>query len=82
LPQLIGKKCGVLLDEPTPENLAAAVEIVCSDAERYNRMSAAAVATAQHYSLEDWRDSIGETLRQSWQVVSLSSAAEPTTIFE
>ena len=82
LPQLIGENCGILLDEPTAENLAAAVEIICSDAEKYHRMSAAAVATAQDYSLEDWRDSIGETLRQSWQVDSLSSAAEPTTLFE
>ena len=81
LPQLIGENCGVLLEEPTAENLAAAVEIVCRDAENYNRMSAAAVAKAQLYSLEDWRDSIGETLRQSWNVASLSSLAEPTKVF-
>ncbi len=81
LPQLIGENCGILLEEPTAENLAAAVEIVCSDAEKYALMSAAAVAKAQLYSLEDWRDSIGETLRQSWKVTSLSSLAEPTKVF-
>ena len=80
LPKLIGEKCGILLDEPTAENLAAAVEIVCSDAEKYARISTAAVAKAQLYSLEDWRDSIGETLRQSWNVASLSSLAEPTKV--
>lgn len=80
LPQLISKDCGVLLDEPTEECVAAAVEAVCSDAEKYERMSAAAVATAQDYSLESWRDSIGETLRRSWKVSSLSSAPEPTSV--
>ena len=77
LPQLIGENCGVLLDAPTPENLAAAIEKICSDEDKYNLISAAAVATAQQYSLENWRDSIGETLRQSWNVGSLSSSAEP-----
>ena len=81
LPQLIGENCGVLLKEPTAENLAAAVEIVCADAETYELVSAAAVARAQLYSLENWRDSIGETLRQSWKVASLSSLAEPTNVF-
>ena len=77
LPQLIGDECGVLLDKPTPENLAAAIERLCSDAETYQRMSAAAVTTSQQYSLENWRDSIGETLRRSWKVASLSSQVKP-----
>ena len=82
LPQLISEDCGILLVEPTPENLVKAVEIILSNAEIYGRMSTAAVAKAQQYSLENWRDSIGETLRQSWKVASLSSLAEPTRVFE
>ncbi len=81
LPQLIGENCGVLLEEPTVENLASAVEIVCADAETYARLSAAAVAKAQLYSLENWRDSIGETLRRSWKVGSLSSLTGSTQVF-
>lgn len=77
LPQLVDKRCGVLLEEPTAECVALAVDAICSDPEKYRRMSSAAVATAQDYSLERWRDSIGETLRRSWEVDSLSSIAEP-----
>ena len=74
LPQLIKKDFGVLLDAPTAENLAAAVSEICADAEKYRRMSESAIAAAQCYSLENWRDLIGETLRRSWRVASLSSA--------
>lgn len=81
LPQLIGEECGVLIDEPTPDNLSAAIESVFSSREKYEHMSAAAVARAQQYSLEDWRDSIGETLRQSWNVPSLSSPANLSKAF-
>lgn len=81
LPQLISKDCGVLIEEPTPEKLSSAIESVFSSKEEYERMSAAAVAKAQQYSLEDWRDSIGETLRRSWNVPSLSSPAKLSKAF-
>lgn len=73
LPQLVGEKCGILLDTPTSENLAAAVEKICADKNSYRQMSESAIAAAREFSLENWRDYIGETLRQSWQVASLSS---------
>jgi glycosyltransferase involved in cell wall biosynthesis len=73
LPRLIGKDCGILLDKPTAEHLTAAIKMICSDAVTYRRMSESAIAAAQEYSLENWRDFIGETLRKSWQVASLSS---------
>ncbi|NOT49399.1 MAG: glycosyltransferase family 4 protein, partial [Acidobacteria bacterium] len=73
LPHLIGEECGILLGKPTEENLAEAVKVIFSDAKKYELMSAAAVAKAQQYSLENWRESIGETLRRSWKVDSLSS---------
>lgn len=78
LPQLIGVDCGILLEEPKPENLVSAIENVFSSAQKYEGMSAAAVAKARQYSLENWRDSIGETLRRSWKVSSLSSTATPS----
>jgi glycosyltransferase involved in cell wall biosynthesis len=74
LPRLIGNGAGVLLDQPTMENLAGAVKEICSDAEKYNQMSSQAIATAQRYSLENWRDFIGENLRREWKVSSLSAA--------
>ncbi len=73
LPQLIGKDCGIILDKPTAEHLADAVKTICADPEEYRQMSENAIAAAQKYSLENWRDFIGETLRKSWQVASLSS---------
>ena len=74
LPKLIREGGGVLLDEPTASALADAVIRICSDPQLYKEMSASAVANAQQYSLESWRDFIGETLRESWRVSRLSSA--------
>jgi glycosyltransferase involved in cell wall biosynthesis len=75
LPKLIGNGGGVLLDEPTAQAVAAGVEKVCLDPEGYKRMSECAVATAQDYTLENWRDFIGDALRQSWKTSALSSAS-------
>lgn len=75
LPKLIGNGGGVLIDQPTPEAVAEAVAAICSKAEEYEQMSVRAVESAQQYSLENWRDFIGETLRDSWQVSSLTSAS-------
>jgi glycosyltransferase involved in cell wall biosynthesis len=66
LPELIGTGCGVLLDEVTPAAVAEGVRLCLSDGERYRAMSGAAVRTAREYSLERWRDSIGELLRAAW----------------
>lgn len=63
---------GHLLDRPTGEALAAAVREICSDARKYREMSARAIETAQDYSLENWRDQIGDKLRRAWNVSSLS----------
>lgn len=72
LPDLISSGCGVLLDSASPETLSKAVIEVCSDPAKYKEMSSKAISTAQKYSLEDWRDFIGTTLRESWNVSSLS----------
>lgn len=74
LPTLIGDRAGILLDAPTKENLAEAVKNIGSDAEKYNRVSGQAIATARRYTLENWRDFIGENLRRAWNVSSLSAA--------
>jgi glycosyltransferase involved in cell wall biosynthesis len=66
LPQLIGRGCGVLLEENSPEAMARAVKDVLSNRDVYIRMSARCVETARQYSLERWRDCIGERLRLAW----------------
>jgi glycosyltransferase involved in cell wall biosynthesis len=65
LPRLIGNGCGVLIDKADPETLAQAVRECLSDPERYRAMSAKALATAEKYSLERWRDTIGNLLREA-----------------
>lgn len=74
LPRLIESGCGKLLDEATPAALKAAVDDICTDRKVYRQKSENAIATSRQYSLEKWRDSIGEVLCESWNVRSLSAA--------
>lgn len=66
LPELIGAGGGELLDEATPAAVAKSVLKILSDDDRYGAMSARAIETASHYSLERWRDVIGDHLRSAW----------------
>lgn len=68
LPRLVGNRCGVLLEQRTPEQLAAAIRHCLSDPARYRQMSINATAAARRYSLERWRDSIREMLRSAWEL--------------
>jgi glycosyltransferase involved in cell wall biosynthesis len=73
LPQLLSSGCGLILDGASAAHLSMAVAEICSDEKRYNLMSAAAIETARQYSLENWRDFIGDVLREQWNVASLST---------
>jgi glycosyltransferase involved in cell wall biosynthesis len=66
LPELIGTECGILLDDTNPATVAKAVKSVIQDVERYHAMSAQAGKTARKFSLEQWRDVIGDHLRAAW----------------
>lgn len=72
LPTLLASGCGVLLDEPNVHELSNAVVDVCSDRIKYEEMSSRAIETVRNYCLEDWRDMIGATLREAWNVSTLS----------
>jgi glycosyltransferase involved in cell wall biosynthesis len=65
LPHLV-HGCGVLLDVVTPQAVADAVWLCLAEPERYRAMSARATERAQNYSLERWRDTIGDYLRAAW----------------
>lgn len=65
LPQLIGNGSGLVIEKASPEDLARAVSECLSDSQRYSEMSTHAVKTAENYSLERWRDLIGESLRKA-----------------
>ncbi|WP_406700189.1 glycosyltransferase family 4 protein [Singulisphaera sp. Ch08] len=66
LPRLIEQGGGVLIEEATPAAVASAVKTCLSHAESYRDLSRRAVQTASRYSLERWRDTIGDLLRERW----------------
>jgi glycosyltransferase involved in cell wall biosynthesis len=66
LPKLVGTRCGILIDDPIPEKLAQAVEHCLSDVSRYKTLSINAIETSRKYSLEAWRDTLGQKLQNSW----------------
>ena len=70
LPRIIGEAsdstAGLLLDENTPAALAAAARGCLIDSNRYFAMSNQAIRVAQEYSLERWRDTIGQYLSRAW----------------
>jgi glycosyltransferase involved in cell wall biosynthesis len=70
LPQVIGSGCGVLIEKAAPAEVARAVQYSLEDATRYRAMSAEALETARQYSLEQWRDTIGDMLRTAWGTTS------------
>jgi glycosyltransferase involved in cell wall biosynthesis len=78
LPELIGAGGGQLLDEATPAAVAEAVLAILSDADRYRAMSVRAIETAGCYSLERWRDTIGNQLRSAWGELANISAGTGT----
>ncbi|MEO8042726.1 MAG: glycosyltransferase [Acidobacteriota bacterium] len=83
LPKLLESGAGILLTKADPKELADAVIQLCSDADAYSLMSARAIETAREFSLEKWRDVIGESLRKAWNVHSLSSKkVERTSVLE
>jgi glycosyltransferase involved in cell wall biosynthesis len=65
LPRLING-CGTIIDSVSPEAIARAVKFCSSDQGRYLEMSNRAVRTAKQYSLERWRDRIGDRLQNAW----------------
>jgi glycosyltransferase involved in cell wall biosynthesis len=66
LAHLVGADIGLLLRSREPEAIAAAVRTCLADESRYRAMSARAIEKAREYSLERWRDTIGDFLRAAW----------------
>ena len=75
LPLVLARGGGLLLDDVSPSSIAAAVRPCLSEKEIYRAMSASALETAKDYSLEDWRDRMGERPSSAWG--PLRAPAEP-----
>ena len=73
LPELLKRGCGILMPEPSSDRLAKAVHQICRSEANYRAISLNAIQTAQDYSLENWRDTIGGHLKTAWGKVSLTS---------
>jgi glycosyltransferase involved in cell wall biosynthesis len=69
LPQLLGNGSGILIEETTPAAVADAVLGLLARPDHYRAMSRRAVETARQYSLERWRDTIGELLHRAWGAI-------------
>jgi glycosyltransferase involved in cell wall biosynthesis len=65
-PMLMGQGCGVILQESTPEQFAAAVRDCLSDSARYRAMSVAALRKARQYSFERLCVITRERLEYAW----------------
>lgn len=72
LPYLLKEGCGVVLRERSAHELAEAVAGLLSDPEAYERACEAACTVARRYTLEAWRDAIGNHLRAAWGRLSES----------
>jgi hypothetical protein len=64
--RLVGSRCGVVVNERTPDALAEAITWCLSDPDYYQRMSREALRTARSYSLERWCDIVRERLEAAW----------------
>src|SRR5690606_30884514 len=60
LPVLVGTENGILLDDIEPETIATAIVSLVADNKRFAEMVQSAQETARAYSLENWRDRIGD----------------------
>lgn len=73
LPKLVENGAGILIEEATENVMADAVTELCENPDKYRQMSERAIDAAQNYSIEHWRDSIGQILCRAWHVPSLST---------
>ncbi|CAN5348048.1 hypothetical protein BH18GEM1_BH18GEM1_06810 [soil metagenome] len=66
LPQLLESGTGWLLPEVSASAVAEGVCACLENEGLYASMSLRSLETARRYSLENWRDTIGENLVRSW----------------
>ena len=66
LPMVIGQGGGRLMQEAAPEACLEAIQHILQSPETYVKYSQEALEVASQYSLEAWRDQIGEHLKRGW----------------
>lgn len=63
---LIGDACGLILKEAEPPTIAQAILRITSEEQALAAMMQNARQRARAYSLERWRDTLGDRLRRAW----------------
>ena len=66
VPALLERDCIKIVEQASPEALAAGVRACLSDPERYRRMSADALQTARPHSLECFCETIRLAIEEAW----------------
>ena len=66
IPNLIGNRNGIVLQNPDHTSVADAVNRLISDDKLLNEMSENACKTAMEFTLKRWRNVIGDKLRHNW----------------
>lgn len=77
LPTLLENGCGFLLDDSRPECIARTIVRCLTDRRQYRIMSGNALATAANYSLEKWRDTVGDLLTHAWGPLKEKNGSQP-----
>jgi len=75
-PHLLGNGCGVLVDDPSQDNVAQAVLAMIDEPKNMEQMGNKARHKAVEYSLEGWRDQIGERLGAAWGPLKSENARD------
>ncbi len=68
IPHLVADTCGILLRDIDSESVARAILAILEDRARFAEMSRAGRRRSRAFSLEQWRDEIGERLRAGWNL--------------
>ncbi len=68
IPHLIGRRCGILLEDTDHESVGRAILRILADEQLLAEMARASRQRSREYTLERWQETLGERLRASWSL--------------
>ena len=69
IPYLIENDCGIILGDTSPDSIFEAIIKMINNPEKMALMSEKARLISKDYTLENWQDLIGSTLRKQWGIL-------------
>ena len=70
IPSLIENKCGIVLDKTDPSSVSKAVIDMTSNLDQMKDMGKRARTISKDYTLDHWRNVIGQRLKKAWGPLS------------